>query len=146
MNDVLRAVGLGSIARVWLGDFTWAYPAVGIVGTWVGTGLCLMLFVAGMQKIDFHLYEAVRLDGGGRVREFFTITLHQLRGEITVAATVTTISALAAFDVVYIMTAGGPGNTTMVPGLAIYQLAFSDNKVGLQFASGSYSASWSMRS
>jgi raffinose/stachyose/melibiose transport system permease protein len=131
LNQVLRAIGLGGVARAWLGDFTWAYPAVGIVGTWVGTGLCMMLFVAGIQKIDYHLYEAVRIDGGGRIREFFTITLPQLRGEIAVAATVTVISALAAFDVVYIMTGGGPGTTTIVPGLAIYQLAFSYNEVGL---------------
>jgi raffinose/stachyose/melibiose transport system permease protein len=131
VNEVLRAVGLGAITRSWLGDFTWAYPAVGLVGTWVGTGLCMMLFISGIQKIDYQLYEAVRLDGAGRFREFFTITLPHLRGEITVAATVTVISALAAFDVVYIMTGGGPGTATIVPGLAIYQLAFSYNKVGL---------------
>lgn len=136
LNQVLRLIGLGGITRAWLGDFTWAYPAVGIVGTWVGTGLCMVLFVSGIQKIDYQLFEAVRLDGGGRLREFVTITIPQLRGEIRVAATVTVISALAAFDVVYIMTGGGPGTTTIVPGLAIYQYAFSYNEVGLAASLG----------
>jgi raffinose/stachyose/melibiose transport system permease protein len=136
LNQVLRLIGLGGITRAWLGDFTWAYAAVGIVGTWVGTGLCMVLFVSGIQKIDYQLYEAVRLDGGGRLREFTTITVPQLQGELRVAATVTVISALAAFDVVYIMTGGGPGTTTIVPGLAIYLYAFSYNKVGLAGALG----------
>lgn len=137
LNKVLSGVGLGRLAKPWLGDFTWAYPAVGIVGTWVGVGFCLALFVAGMQKIDYSLYEAVRLDGGGRIREFFTITIRQLRGEITVAATVTVISALASFDLIYVLTnGGGPGTTTTVPGVSIYHLAFGYNQVGLAAALG----------
>ncbi|WP_085370101.1 carbohydrate ABC transporter permease [Leifsonia sp. NCR5] len=136
INQVLRAVGLGDYARAWLGDFTWAYPAVGIVGTWVGIGLCMVLFISGIQKIDHGLYEAVRLDGGGRIREFFTITIRQLRGEISVALTLTVISALASFDVIFIMTGGGPGSSTTVPGVTIYRLAFSYNQIGLGAALG----------
>ena len=136
LNQVLTSIGLGGITRAWLGDFTWAYPAVGLVGTWVGTGLCMVLFISGIQKIDTGLYEAVRLDGGGPIREFFAITLPQLRGEISVAATVTVISALASFDLVYIMTDGGPGTSTSVPGVTIYRLAFSYNQVGLAAALG----------
>ena len=83
-----------------------------------------------IQKIDPGLYEAVRLDGGGAIREFFTVTLPQLRGEIAVAATLTVISALASFDVVYIMTRGGPGTQTMVPGVEIYNQAFTNGRVG----------------
>jgi raffinose/stachyose/melibiose transport system permease protein len=130
LNQVLTAVGLGGATRAWLGDFTWAFPAVGFVGTWVCTGLCMVLFLSGIGKIDTALFEAVRLDGGGPVREFFTVTLPSLRGEITLAATVTVISALASFDIVYVMTRGGPGTSTMVPGVSIYNLAFSYGKVG----------------
>ncbi|MDR3360884.1 MAG: sugar ABC transporter permease [Bifidobacteriaceae bacterium] len=134
VNQALRLVGLDHLTTSWLGDFTWAFPAVGVVGAWIGTGLCMILFLSGVQKIEPSLYEAVRLDGGGKVREFFTITLPGLRGEIAVAATITIISALASFDLVYVMTSGGPGDATMVPGVAIYKLAFSYNKVGLASA------------
>lgn len=136
LNQALRSIGLGALAEPWLGDFFWAYPAVGIVGTWVGVGFCLVLFVSGIQKIDQNLYEAVRLDGGGRIREFFTITVRQLRGEISIAATITVISALSSFDLIYVLTNGGPGTTTTVPGVSIYRLAFGYNQVGLAAALG----------
>ncbi|GGV29756.1 ABC transporter permease [Kitasatospora herbaricolor] len=130
VNQVLRAVGLGSITRAWLGDFTWAYVAVGLVGTWVMLGLCLIVFQAGIQKIDSSLYEAARLDGAGPVQEFFAVTLPGLRAEIGVALTITVISALASFDVVYVTTGGGPGDSTTVPGVLIYRLAFTNGEVG----------------
>lgn len=130
VNQALRAVGLGSITRAWLGDFTWAYVAVGLVGTWVMLGLCLIVFQAGIQKIDSSLYEAARLDGAGPVQEFFAVTLPGLRAEIGVALTITVISALASFDVVYVTTGGGPGDSTTVPGVLIYRLAFTNGEVG----------------
>ena len=130
VNQLLDAVGLGSVTRAWLGDFTWAYVAVGLVGSWVMTGLALVVFQAGIQKIDTSLYEAVRLDGAGPFREFLAVTLPGLRGEIRVALTVTVIAALASFDVVYVTTDGGPGDSTIVPGVLIYRLAFTDGQVG----------------
>ena len=74
-------------------------------------GLCLVLFLAGIQKIPFSLYEAARVDGAGRVREFFAVTLPGLRGELAVALTLTTIMALRTFDLIYVSTAGGPGTS-----------------------------------
>ena len=64
-----------SLAKTWLGDFTWALPAVGLIGTWITFGLCLVLFLAGAQRIPHELYEAARVDGAGFVREFFAVTL-----------------------------------------------------------------------
>ncbi|MEV5583747.1 sugar ABC transporter permease [Streptomyces parvus] len=130
VNQALRAVGLDSWTRAWLGDFTWAYFAVGLVGSWVMLGLCLVLFQSGIQKIDTSLYEAARIDGAGAVREFFAVTLPGLRAEIAVAVTVTVIAALASFDVVFVTTDGGPGDTTTVPGVLIYRLAFTSGQVG----------------
>ena len=78
----------------WLGDFTFALPAVGVVGTWVRPGLARILFMAGVQRIPQSLYDAARVDGAGPVREFFAVTLPNLRGEIAVALTLTTIAAL----------------------------------------------------
>lgn len=130
LNDLLRAVGLGGLARPWLGDFTWALPSVGIVGTWVGTGLCLVLFLAGMSRIPRELYEAARLDGAGFFREFRAITLPSLRGELAVALTLTVIAALKTFDLVYVMTSGGPGTETTVPSYQVYNNAFLLGRVG----------------
>jgi len=133
-NELFSAVGLDSVTRAWLGDFDTALPAVGVIGAWVLVGLCTLLLLAGMSKIDPALYEAARMDGAGALREFFAITLPGLRQEIGVCVTVTVIAALASFDIVYIATQGGPGNSTMVPGLEIYYLAFSEREVGMASA------------
>ncbi|MCL2788048.1 MAG: sugar ABC transporter permease [Micrococcales bacterium] len=119
-NGLLGWVGISS-DRAWLGEWNWALPAIGLIGTWVQSGLCMMLFIAGAGNIHPHLYEAARLDGAGPVREFFAVTLPGLRAEVGLALTVTVISALAAFDLVYITTGGSPGHRTDVPGLVIYQ-------------------------
>jgi raffinose/stachyose/melibiose transport system permease protein len=130
INQVLRAVGLGSYARAWLADFTFALPGVGVIGVWVLLGFCTVLMLAGIGKIDISQYEAARIDGAGWIREFFAITLPGLRREIAVCATFTTIAALASFDVVQISTQGGPGYQTMVPGVEIYRLTFLQQHVG----------------
>jgi raffinose/stachyose/melibiose transport system permease protein len=134
LNEALRAVGLDSITRSWLGDFQFALPALGLVGTWVMFGLCMVLFLAGIQKIPLSLYEAARVDGAGPVREFFAVTLPGLRSELAVALTLTTIMALRSFDLVYVATNGGPGSSTTVPGVLVYRNAFSNGEVGLAAA------------
>jgi raffinose/stachyose/melibiose transport system permease protein len=134
VNQVLSAIGLEDVTRAWLGDFGTALPAVGVIGAWVLLGLCTLLLLSGMSKIDPALYEAARLDGAGPLREFFSITVPSLRQEIGVCVTVTVIAALASFDIVYIATQGGPGNTTMVPGLEIYYQAFVERQVGVASA------------
>jgi raffinose/stachyose/melibiose transport system permease protein len=134
INQLLSYVRLNGVTRAWLGDFATALPAVGMIGAWVLLGLCTLLLLAGMSKIDPALYEAARIDGAGPVREFFSITMPSLRQEIGVCITVTVVAALASFDIVYVSTQGGPGNTTMVPGLEIYYQAFSERQVGVASA------------
>ncbi len=134
VNQILKAVGLGAITRAWLGDFDWALPAVGLIGVWVLLGFCTVLLLTGMTKVNPALYESARIDGAGWFREFVSITVPLLRYEIGVCLTVTVIAALAAFDIVYVSTAGGPGNSTAVPGIQIYILAFTQRQVGLASA------------
>jgi len=134
INQMLRVVGLGAFTRAWLGDFDWALPAVGLVGIWVLLGFCTVLLLTGMTKVDPALYESARIDGAGWLDEFITITVPLLRYEIGVCLTVTVIAALAAFDIVYVSTAGGPGNSTAVPGIQIYILAFTQRDIGLASA------------
>lgn len=134
INQVLRAVGLGAYTRAWLGDFDWALPAVGLIGIWVLLGFCTVLLWTGMTRLDPALYESARIDGASWFTEFVKITVPLLRHEIGVCLTVTVIAALAAFDIVYVSTAGGPGNSTAVPGIQIYILAFTQQRIGLASA------------
>ncbi len=134
VNQLLSLLGLGSWTRGWLGDFDFALPAVGLIGAWVLLGLCTMLLVTGIAKINPTLYEAAKLDGASGWDEFIHITIPGLRQEIGVCITVTVIAALASFDIVYVATGGGPGGVTNVPGLEIYRLAFAHRQVGLASA------------
>jgi len=134
VNQVLSTIGLGGITRSWLADFGLALPAVGVIGAWVLLGLCTILLLTGMSKIDVSLYESARIDGATAWQEFRHITVPSLRYEIGVCITVTVIASLAAFDAIYISTLGGPGTTTTVPSLEIYRLAFGGRQVGLASA------------
>jgi raffinose/stachyose/melibiose transport system permease protein len=120
----------------WLGSFSVALPAVGLVGTWIEYGLAMVLLTAGVQKIPQSLYDAARVDGAGALREFFAVTLPGLRGEVAVALTLTTIAALRNFDLVYLTTDGGPGNSTSVPAFEVYNRAFREGDVGTASAIG----------
>ena len=136
INGTLRAVGLGGMARGWLGDFSWALPSVGLIGTWVEIGLAMVLFLAGVQKIPQELYDAARVDGAGAVREFLAVTLPGLRRELAVALTLTMIAALRNFDLIYLTTGGGPGDATKVPAYEVYNRTFNTGEVGLACAIG----------
>jgi raffinose/stachyose/melibiose transport system permease protein len=136
LNSLLSAIGLDGLTRGWLGDYSFALPAVGFVGTWFESGLVTVLLLAGMGRIDSALYEAARLDGAGPVREFLAVTLPSVRGEIAVAATLTVIAALRTFDLVYVTTRGGPGNSTSVPSYEVYHRAFELGRVGSAAAVG----------
>ncbi|GII80553.1 sugar ABC transporter permease [Sphaerisporangium rufum] len=136
LNDLLRAVGLDGLARGWLGDYAFALPAVGVVGTWFESGLVTVLLLAGMSRVPQQLYEAARLEGASAVREFFAITLPAVRGEIAVALTLTMIAALRTFDLVYVTTRGGPGDSTTVPSFEVYRRAFENGQVGSAAAIG----------
>jgi len=95
-----------------------------------------VLFVAGVQRIPLSRYEAARVDGAGPVREFFAVTLPGLRNELAVAMSLSVITALRAFDIIFVTTKGGPGNATTVPSLLIYQRAFITGEVGSAAAIG----------
>ncbi len=136
INRALSGVGLSSLARDWLGDFSLALPALGLVGTWTTFGLCMVLFVSGSASISTSLYDAARVDGAGAVREFFAVTLPGLRPQLAVALTLTVIGALRTFDLVWLTTRGGPGTSTITPSFLLYTKAFSVGDVGAAAAIG----------
>ncbi|MGB4137058.1 MAG: sugar ABC transporter permease [Microbacterium sp.] len=129
LNQLLSLFG-DDVTTAWLGSFEWALPAVGLTGTWRQIGLCMVLFLAGVQKIDPALYEAAQLDGASAWHEFRYVTLPGLRAEVAVALTLTVTAALKSFDLVYLMTKGGPGTSTSVPGYEIFARAFNRGEIG----------------
>jgi raffinose/stachyose/melibiose transport system permease protein len=135
-NAAFDAVGLDALSRGWLGDFTFALPAVGLTAMWVTFGFPLVLFIAGIAKIPATLYDAARIDGAGMVREFFAVTLPALRFEIAVAVGFTVITTLRSFALVYVMTQGGPGSETRVPAIELYERAFVQFEVGFAASIG----------
>jgi len=136
VNGLLSDVGLKSLPRPWLGDFTFALPSVGLIGTWVLLGLAMVLLLAGVQKIPTELYDAARIDGAGAWWEFRAVTLPGLRYEIAVVLVLTVTAALRNFDVIYVLTSGGPGTSTTVPSWLVYNQAFVVGAVGAAAALG----------
>jgi len=130
VNETLRLVGMGDLARSWLGDFDFALPAIGLVGTWLNAGLAMIFFVAGVQKIPLDLYDAARVDGAGPWAEFRAVTLPGLRNEIVVVLTITVIFALRNFDLIWVTTRGGPGDATTTPSVLLYELGFEARRLG----------------
>lgn len=136
LNGLLEAVGLGGLARPWLGDFALALPATGVVATWMEYGLVMVLFLAGIQRIPTELYDAAKVDGANIWGEVRSVTLPSLRPEILVAVVVTLISSFRNFDLVFNLTRGGPGSSTVVPVLEVYRRGFLHGEIGSASALG----------
>jgi ABC-type sugar transport system permease subunit len=130
INQLFAAIGLDAWVRPWLGDFTYARVAVGVVGSWVEYGLCMVLFIAGMQSINEELYDAAKVFGAGAWAQFRYVTLPGLRQQLLVAFVLTFIAALRVFDTVFVLTNGGPGKTTIVTSWLIYDETFKLNHAG----------------
>ncbi|MGW3356609.1 carbohydrate ABC transporter permease [Streptomyces bungoensis] len=130
LNALLKAVGLGSWQQDWLGDPDLALYSVMGVMVWVQIGFPLVVFMAGLQRVDPQLYEAAELDGAGWWRRFWHITLPQIRPETYVVLTWCTIAALKVFGAVYVLTKGGPGGATDVPSYFSFSTFFEKTQVG----------------
>lgn len=131
INKLLTMVGLSEWVKPWLGDFTYAPYAVGSVGTWVQYGLCMVLFLAGIQAINEELYDTAIVFGANPLQQFWYVTLPGLRQQILVAFVLTFIAALRVFDLVFVLTrSGGPGKETIVTSILVYQNTFNLNRAG----------------
>jgi raffinose/stachyose/melibiose transport system permease protein len=130
VNIILKAVGLEGLAQNWLGDATYALPAVSLVIVWIQVGYCLVVFMAGLSRIDPALYEAAELDGAGWWQRLVTITIPLLAPEIFVVVLTTLIAALKVFAPIFVLTAGGPDNATLVPSYLTYYHFFTTQRVG----------------
>jgi raffinose/stachyose/melibiose transport system permease protein len=130
LNAILRSLGLESLAKNWLGDPGYALWSVMAVMIWFQLGYPVVMFMAGLQRIDPELYEAADLDGAGWWQRFTRIAVHLIKPEIYVVLVTTTIAALKVFGQIFVLTRGGPGNATLVPSYFAYQNFFEKANPG----------------
>ncbi|MCA0971521.1 sugar ABC transporter permease [Halobacillus litoralis] len=122
VNYLLSFVGIEPVA--WLSDPFWAKVALMVAITWRWTGYNMVIFLAGLQNIPGSLYEAAEMDGASKLRQFFYITLPQLKPIFLFTFVLSTIGTLQLFDEPYILTNGGPNNATMTITLYLYENGF----------------------
>ncbi|WP_419962549.1 carbohydrate ABC transporter permease [Psychrobacillus sp. BM2] len=130
LNSFLELIGLESLAKPWLGNATTAIYAVIAMSQWQSVGFITMLFIVAIQKIPKDLYEAADIDGAGRIRKFFNITVPQVKETMFVNILITVTGSMLVFNEPYILTSGGPGISSMTLSVHMYQLGFIKDNMG----------------
>jgi len=130
LNTALETVGLGQFAMGWLGNPTTALYAVLIAAIWATFGFCVVMFLAGLQGIDLNLVDAAKVDGANAWQRARHILLPGIAPVFTFVLTITLVGAFSVFDIVYVMTKGGPGTATETMAGYSYKMAFGRNFAG----------------
>jgi ABC-type sugar transport system permease subunit len=131
VNQTLSSVGLGALARPWLSDTATVLPAILLVSLWQSTGLYMLIFYAGLQGIDQTLYESAKIDGAAKWQEVWYVTVPMLRPMIAVVVTLNVIHGLKVFDLMYVMTGGGPVHASETMATYLYALTFGSAAGGV---------------
>jgi len=118
----------------WLVDTTWVIPAVALVAVWAGLGFNMVIFLAGLQGIPTTYLEAAQIDGASKWRQFWNITLPLLSPTTFFVTIISIIASFQVFDMIYVMTGGGPGSASTTMVFHIYELAFVKFTFGLSAA------------
>lgn len=133
LNFLLRKIGLLSSSQNWLGDPTLALHAVIFADVWKTTPFVALLLFAGLQVLPVELYEAAKIDGANARQRFWRVTLPLLTPILLTTLLFRTLDAFRIFDAVYVLTGGGPANTSETLSIYAYKLLFQT----LQFGAGS---------
>ncbi|MDK2976609.1 MAG: multiple sugar transport system permease protein [Candidatus Marinimicrobia bacterium] len=128
LNILLTKMGLPRIP--WITHPDWAMPSIAIMATWKNVGLYIVLFLVGLQGIPRYLYEASEIDGAKPIQQFFFITLPALNSTIVLVIILSTIGGFSLFIEPFVMTGGGPVNSTLSAMLYIYNQAFYFGHMG----------------
>lgn len=129
INSLLRSIGIANPPG-WLLSTSSALPAVMIVYIWKMSGYYMIIFLAGLQSIPRHLYEAAEIDGAGKIKKFFKVTLPLLSPTTFMVMILIIINSFQVFDLIQVMTDGGPGRATNVLVYRIYQEGFNYSHFG----------------
>lgn len=130
LNQVLEAVGLGDLTHSWLGDADTALPAVLVTSAWVSFGFIMVLVLAALQGVDGDLVDAALVDGAGWWQRLWHVILPQIAPAMTLIGTIMLTYAIGTFDLVFVMTKGGPGTSSELIATYAYRVAFRSNEVG----------------
>ncbi|MGB9800672.1 MAG: carbohydrate ABC transporter permease [Thermanaerothrix sp.] len=130
LNQLLEVIGLTSLKTAWLGNEKTAIFAIIAVSQWQWVGYVMILFIVAIQAIPEEFYEAARIDGANRIQQFFRITVPLVRETTLVWTTITVIGAFKVFDIVWVMTAGGPNHASEVLGNYLYRVGFRNDEMG----------------
>lgn len=130
LNRFLTSIGLGHLAMGWLGDPNIALYAVLAAATWAHVGLVFVILVAALQNVDTELLDAAHIDGANAWQRFRFVVVPQLSNAITLVTVLMLVNGLQAFEHVWIMTRGGPNESTQLLATYAYQKAFMENQVG----------------
>lgn len=130
LNNFLRAINLDVLAVSWLGDKKYALLSVIIVNIFQWMGFSMITYYAGMMGLPDDVYEAAKIDGAGFWRTTFSVTLPMLKGTTNVLLILGIVGSLKTFDIVKLLTAGGPGRSTTVLNTYLYEKAFKDFNAG----------------
>lgn len=130
LNEALSKIGLGFLTQDWLGDPNVVLYSLVAVFAWQFSGLSMAIFYASIQQIPGELYEAAQVDGANGLQRFFHITLPGVRPVFVVVIALTVIQSLRSFDLVYVMTKGGPDNASAVLGFLMYVQTFQNRNQG----------------
>lgn len=133
LNTTLGNVGLEFLAQKWLVDITWALPSVISVDTWKGVGYIMVILIAGMEAIPREYYEAADIDGASGWQSFTSITIPLLMPVLAVTTVLNLLYGLKVFDIVFVLTNGGPGHATDTVYTAIFD-EFSKGRYGVATA------------
>lgn len=128
VNSLISYFGINPIP--WLGSTTWAMPVLILLSIWKQLGFNLVVFLAGLQTIPVNRYEAAELDGANEWQQFWHITLPGLRSTLVFATVTTAIFTLRSFEQIYVVTGGGPLNSTNLLVYYIYEQAFAQFDFG----------------
>jgi len=130
LNHILTDLGIIDRPITWLGSPGLAMFSVGLVAAWVLTGFTTVVHLAALQSIPVELYHAARVDGAGRWQRFRMITFPMMAPGTTISVTISLITMLKLYDIIAVLTAGGPANSTRSTALYIVELAFTDDRFG----------------
>jgi raffinose/stachyose/melibiose transport system permease protein len=130
LNSLLEMLGLEGLTAGWLGDTDLATPCIIAVSCWRYTGFHMMILLAGLQAIPEDIYEAAEIDGAGAWRTFWHITLPLMKRIVLVDALLITVGSVKIFDLIWVMTGGGPNHASEVLATYMYRSAFSDDRMG----------------
>ncbi|GAA0830928.1 carbohydrate ABC transporter permease [Streptosporangium amethystogenes subsp. fukuiense] len=136
INPTLESMGLGALAKIWLGDPSTALAAVTFVSVWHGIGIWIVLLCAGFERLPTDVLQAARIDGAGEWRVFWSIMLPMMLDLMRMLAILWVVQSLQTFAFVYIMTGGGPFGSTDTVGTLMYRVAFDQADFGYAAAIG----------